>query len=72
MAITYEVVNGKLVITQTRPPNIRRINKGQLTRRVDQMTAQLNKLDERIALDTAQANELQTSIDELTPYIGQL
>jgi uncharacterized coiled-coil protein SlyX len=72
MARTFEVVNGKLQITETHPPTVRTINAAQFNRRINQLNNRVATIDSKIAELESEKASAEAILTELTPYIGQL
>jgi hypothetical protein len=72
MARTYRVVNGKLEVTTTIPPEVRLIGKAQLTRRVDQLNTKSSALGNKIVQLQSEKDDIDATATELAGYIGQL
>jgi hypothetical protein len=72
MPTTYQVVNGQLEITETRPPRVRTIGAVQLNRRINQLNIRIDEIDNQLAALQDEKIRHETTIAELTPFIGQI
>ena len=69
---TYQIVDGNLEVTETRPPRTVMFNAAKLNRRLNRLNAKIAEIDTRIAELQSDKVDAEALVAELTPFIGQI
>jgi len=69
---TYQIVDGNLEVTETRPPRTVMFNAAKLNRRLNRLNAKIAELDNKITEMQSEKADAETLGAELTPFIGQI
>jgi len=69
---TYQIVDGNLEVTETRPPRTVMFNAAKLNRRLNRLNAKIAELDNKITEMQSEKADAETLVAELAPFIGQI